>query len=312
MDGLWLELGPLRLLNKGSRVDINPFSWHNIANLLFIDQPVGTGFAYTKSKKNGYARNDEMVNEQFYQFLQSFFKLYPRYINMNDSYSRGEKKKEYASTRSLFISGESHAGHYISTMSLYILNMNKDIVDNHNNRGIDGLYYISLEGIALGNPWIDPYSQYDTSDFAHGLGLISVGQKNRMKELEKTCQRSLLNGNMNTPVCYSLLDKIIETSTVSGNHKVLMYDSRQYVRDTSVFPPGHEDVEKYLNRADVKAAIHTTACPHAFMECSNPPYYALIHQDGKGIAMIIMMMMMMMMIMIIDDDDDGDDDNDYC
>jgi hypothetical protein len=66
--------------------------------------------------------------------------------------------------------------------------------------------------------------------------------------------------------------------------------------------------------ADVKAAIHTTACPHAFMECSNPPYYALIQQDGKGIAIIIIMMMMMimmMMIMIIDDDD-GDDDNDFC
>jgi len=62
--------------------------------------------------------------------------------------------------------------------------------------------------------------------------------------------------------------------------------------------------------ADVKAAIHTTACPHVFMECSNPPYYALIHQDGKGIAIIIIIIMMMMMMMSIDDDD-GDDVDDY-
>jgi len=178
--------------------------------------------------------------------------------------------------------------------------MNKDIVDSKDfddkkidadnkkinvdkNVNVDDRLYISLEGIALGNPWIDPHSQYDTSDYAHGIGLISNGQKNKMKEMERNCQRNLMNGNLNAPICYSLLDKIIEASTSSGGHKVLMYDSRQYVRDTNVFPPGHEDVEKYLNRADVKAAIHTTSCPNAFMECSNPPYYALVHQDGKGI-----------------------------
>ena len=66
MDGLFLELGPFRI--KGDSIDINPYSWHNVANMVFIDQPVGTGFSFTRSK-SGYARNDAMINEQFYAFL---------------------------------------------------------------------------------------------------------------------------------------------------------------------------------------------------------------------------------------------------
>lgn len=80
-----------------------------------------------------------------------------------------------------------------------------------------------------------------------------------------------------------MLDKIIDSSSVSGNMKVLMYDSRKYVTHTGVFPPGHGAVENYLNRADVKASIHSTSVPHKFKECTDPPYYALSHQDGKGV-----------------------------
>ena len=68
MDGLFLELGPFRL--DGPLLDqikINPYSWHNAANLIFVDQPVGTGLSYTLSR-DGYASNDEMINE-IYNYL---------------------------------------------------------------------------------------------------------------------------------------------------------------------------------------------------------------------------------------------------
>jgi len=68
------------------------------------------------------------------------------------------------------------------------------------------------------------------------------------------------------------------TSRLSHTHKVLMYDSRRFVPDVSVFPPGHEAVEKYLNRADVRAALHATSTPQAYVECSDPPMQALGHQ----------------------------------
>jgi carboxypeptidase C (cathepsin A) len=96
MDGLFLELGPLRL--DGEKLDtikINPYSWHNVANMMFVDQPVGTGLSYTVAK-DGYATNDDMINDHFYKFLQTFFKLHDRYTT-----TKGGSKV----TRSFFLTG---------------------------------------------------------------------------------------------------------------------------------------------------------------------------------------------------------------
>ncbi len=128
---------------------------------------------------------------------------------------------------------------------------------------------------------MDPFYQYDASDFAHGLGLISLGQKHRLKELERKCQALLSGGKFNNAACFSLLDKVVDSTAVGAAQRVLMYDTRQYVKQTSSFPPGHEPLERYLNRPDVKAAIHASGTPNKFEECSNPPFYALAHQDGK-------------------------------
>ncbi len=152
MDGLFLELGPLRL--DGNNVQINPFSWHNEANFLFVDEPVGTGLSFTKNR-DGYCSTDEMVDSHFYQFLVSFLTMHSRYTSLVDG---------KVVSRKLFFTGESHAGHYIPSMAAFILEKNKDP---------SSPLHITLEGFALGNPWIDPKNQYDASDFAHGLGIIS-------------------------------------------------------------------------------------------------------------------------------------------
>jgi carboxypeptidase C (cathepsin A) len=45
MIGLFQEHGPCRIKDDSSTVALNPMSWNSEANVLYIDQPVGTGFS---------------------------------------------------------------------------------------------------------------------------------------------------------------------------------------------------------------------------------------------------------------------------
>jgi carboxypeptidase D len=270
MDGLFLELGPLRVDPGGKagadRVSVNPHGWHHAANILFLDQPVGTGFAYTKS--SAYCRTDQQINDHFYYFLKEFFRLHPQYTRAPE----GVGAAGPATTRPLYLAGESHAGHYIPYMAEDLLRRNAD--------GARTLT-VDLRGAALGNPWTDPFTQYDVSDFMHGLGLLTHGQKNKCKETERVCQAALKRGHLSEGSCYGLLDKAIAAAS-DGHVAPSMYDTRRYVSSQSQFPPGKHELEAYLNRADVRAALHTTSTPQKFVECADPPYLALQKQDGKG------------------------------
>merc|ERR1712083_573296 len=94
------------------KIEINPHSWNNLPSfLLYIDQPVGTGLSFTQKKK--YCTDDDMINIDFYYFLQNFFKVHA------DIFLDGTKL-----IRRLFFSGESHAGHFIPTIVDYILSQN--------------------------------------------------------------------------------------------------------------------------------------------------------------------------------------------
>lgn len=43
-----MEIGPFRMKDDHTLQE-NSGSWHEFANLLFVDQPVGTGFSYVNS-----------------------------------------------------------------------------------------------------------------------------------------------------------------------------------------------------------------------------------------------------------------------
>lgn len=89
---IFYENGPMNL-EKGEAV-INPNSWNNKANLLFLDQPIGTGFS--KGSIFNLPKNEEEVRKHFGIFITKFYELYPEFKN-----------------RPLYVTGESYAGHYI-------------------------------------------------------------------------------------------------------------------------------------------------------------------------------------------------------
>lgn len=71
-----MEIGPYRLKDENTLV-LNDGSWHEFANLLFVDNPVGTGFSYVDT--DSYVHELDEMADQFVVFLEKFFVLFPEY-----------------------------------------------------------------------------------------------------------------------------------------------------------------------------------------------------------------------------------------
>ncbi|KAI3767941.1 hypothetical protein L2E82_18370 [Cichorium intybus] len=71
---LFYENGPFKITNNMSLV-WNDYSWDKISNILFVDQPTGTGFSYSSSDQD--TRHDETgVSNDLYNFLQALIKWF--------------------------------------------------------------------------------------------------------------------------------------------------------------------------------------------------------------------------------------------
>jgi carboxypeptidase C (cathepsin A) len=69
MLGLFHANGPCRITNDSSGVTLNPYSWNNISNIMYIDQPIGTGFSYG----NTSVGTSQQAAADVWSFLQIFF-----------------------------------------------------------------------------------------------------------------------------------------------------------------------------------------------------------------------------------------------
>ncbi|KAL0390563.1 UNVERIFIED_CONTAM: Serine carboxypeptidase 3 [Sesamum calycinum] len=103
---LFYENGPFHI-TKNLSLTWNDFGWDKVSNLIYVDQPTGTGFSYS-SDDDDIRHNEKGVSNDLYDFLQAFFKEHPQYAK-NDFY----------------ITGESYAGHYIPAFAARVHQGNK-------------------------------------------------------------------------------------------------------------------------------------------------------------------------------------------
>ena len=67
----------LKNLNYVSK-KLNPYSWNRNASVIYIDNPVGTGFSFTEAQE-GYPNFVNQSSEELFKGLQQFFQLLPEY-----------------------------------------------------------------------------------------------------------------------------------------------------------------------------------------------------------------------------------------
>ncbi|KAL1938629.1 hypothetical protein VTO73DRAFT_11444 [Trametes versicolor] len=136
MIGLFQEHGPCRITNDSKSVNLNPNSWNQVSNMLYIDQPVGVGFSYGTTDVG----TSQAAAEDIWTFLQIFFK---------DTRFAKYQKNDFA------LWTESYGGHYGPTFAAYFLDQNAAIAKG----SVSGLP-INLKVLGVGDGLTDPLSQY--------------------------------------------------------------------------------------------------------------------------------------------------------
>jgi carboxypeptidase C (cathepsin A) len=81
-----LENGPYKVTENGTKTEPNPNSWNQNANLLYIDQPAGTGFSFTRELPSKVAE----TTMDLFKGLTEFSLLFPN-LKGRDIYFTGKQ-----------------------------------------------------------------------------------------------------------------------------------------------------------------------------------------------------------------------------
>nr|XP_043618826.1 serine carboxypeptidase II-2-like [Erigeron canadensis] len=155
--GMAEEVGPFHVNADGKSVYLNPYSWNNAANLLFLDAPAGVGYSYSNTSSDIRSNGDKRTAADSLQFLLNWLERFPQYKG-----------------RDFYLTGESYAGHYVPQLSQAIVRYNKA------NPGSP----INIKGYMVGNALTDDYSDHvGLFQFLWASGIISDQTYKKANEL---------------------------------------------------------------------------------------------------------------------------------
>ncbi|KAE9365090.1 putative serine-type carboxypeptidase F [Stipitochalara longipes BDJ] len=139
---------------------INPYSWVNLTNVLWVEQPVGTGF----SIGNVTATTEEEIAQDFVKFFLNFQTIF------------GISKFK------IYVTGESYAGRYVPYISAAMLNKN------------DTEHFDVSAGALMYDPCIGSYSYlaeeataYPFIEANNNMIGLNASYLAQLKELDETC-----------------------------------------------------------------------------------------------------------------------------
>ena len=258
MIGLFQENGPCHFVGGSSTPSLNPYSWNNYANMLYIDQPIGTGFSYgTNDVTSTVTAAPEVWN-----LMQAFFASFPQY-----------KSREFG------IFTESYGGHYGPQFASYFQSQNTKIA-----QGTLKGDAINLVALGINNGWIDPAIQFKAYlDFSLNntyKQLITKSQYNSyLSDYNGKClpQLKKCTGTTGTNSACLNADNVCNDAIyypITDASDFNVYDIRAPSNDPN--PP--ETYVQYLQKSSVMTAIGAKS---TYQECPDGPYTKIIN-TGDG------------------------------
>uniref|UniRef100_A0A4W6F317 Carboxypeptidase n=1 Tax=Lates calcarifer TaxID=8187 RepID=A0A4W6F317_LATCA len=183
--GNFEEIGPLN-----RNLEPRKTSWVQAASVLFVDNPVGTGFSYTE-RPDGYATNVAMVASDMLVLLRHFF----------------TEKDEFQSVP-FYIFSESYGGKMAAAISSELIKAIEQ-----------GTVKCKFAGVALGDSWISPLDSvmtwgpylYTTS-LLDDYGLADVN--NAAEEVKKAVEQQEF---LKATELWSMTESVVEQNTNGVN-----------------------------------------------------------------------------------------------
>lgn len=244
---LFYENGPFSIAKNMSLV-WNEYGWDKVSNLLYVDQPTGTGFSYSSDKRD-IRHNEDGVSNDLYDFLQAFFVEHPQFAK-NDFY----------------ITGESYAGHYIPAFAARV---------HHGNKAKQGAH-INLKGFAIGNGLTNPEIQYKAySDYALDMSIIKKSDYERINKVLPVCETAIklcgTDGTISCMASYYVCSSIFNSiMALAGDTNY--YDIRKKCEGSLCYD--FSNAEKFLNKKSVRESLGVGDID--FVSCSPTVYQAML------------------------------------
>ncbi|ORY40225.1 alpha/beta-hydrolase [Rhizoclosmatium globosum] len=262
--GDFVENGPL-MINEDGSLTANPTSWHNHANILYLEQPLGTGFSANMS--HFVSSEWELATNVLY-FLNGFYTAFPA-----------------AKAWNLYLTGESYAGTYIPYIGAAITQC-KTLIDQaktpFNLKGV-----LIFDGILDIGSQLYPQSAVHLFDFIKTTKLFTSLPSGTQKQAATIASRcataSVAESNTDPSLFYCdmlgfVSDAFTAQNTQFGVNNTCMdvYNVNNVIPCTAVSASYKQDdaLTAYLNTPEVRAAIHVdptlkTAVPNfTWQECS--------------------------------------------
>ncbi|KIV79766.1 hypothetical protein PV11_07311 [Exophiala sideris] len=253
LDGLLQEHGPFLWQSGTYAPQPNPFSWTNLTNMVYIDQPIGTGLSQAAPGAPAQIMNETQVAEQFAGFWKNFMTTF----NMTG--------------RKVYITGESYAGMYVPYIASYFLDQNN--TDYYNVKGIQiNDPSIGLDAVLIDAPAVTALNNYENVFALNQSFLTEINQRAEscgyfafMEEaLTFPPKGKFMAPNVSAPGC-DVWDDIV-TAAIYVNPCFNIYhltDFCPFLWDELGFPSLGDGPNNYFNRSDVQAALHVPTTDYA-------------------------------------------------